>query len=111
MLTPEALARFQASDDVPEFVLVPFLGIFVAIGSFMMGLGVRTKAAFPILFGGFFSGLPMLMALLVMFTVALFTLVPFWLAMAAWGYRLGGRAKWRDTFRSGKGGGGASGRW
>ncbi len=47
------------------------------------------------------------MALLVMFTVALFTLVPFWLAMAAWGYRLGGRAKWRDTFRSGKGGGGS----
>jgi len=108
VLTAEELARFnQSSDEVPVLVLVPFLGIFVAIGSFMVGMGLRTKAAFPILFGGFFSGLPMLMGLLVMFTVTLFTLAPFWLAMAAWGYRLGGRAKWRDTFRPGKGGGGS----
>ena len=57
----------------------------------MVGMGLRTKTAFPILFGAFFSGMPMLMALLVMFTVTLFTLVPFWFAMAAWGYRLGGR--------------------
>ena len=111
MLTPEELARFNSasSDDVPVFILVPFLGIFVAIGSFMVGLGLRTKTAFPILFGGFFSGLPMLMALLVMFTVTLFTLAPFWVAMAAWGYRLGGREKWKDTFRPGKGGGTSGG--
>lgn len=108
VLSPEELARFNnSSDDAPVWVLVPFLGIFVAIGSFMVGLGLRTKAAFPILFGSFFSGLPMLMGLLVMFTVTLFTLAPFWVAMAAWGYRLGGRAKWRDTFRAGKGGGGS----
>jgi len=108
VLTPEELARFNnASSDAPVWVLVPFLGIFVAIGAFMVGLGLRTKAAFPILFGGFFSGLPMLMALLVMFTVTLFTLAPFWMVMAAWGYRLGGRAKWRDSFRSGKGKGGS----
>ena len=106
VLTPDELARFNGSSDAPVFVLVPFLGIFVAIGAFMVGLGFRTKAAFPILFGSFFSGLPMLMALIVMFTVTLFTLAPFWMAMAAWGYRLGGRMKWRDTFRSGKGGGG-----
>ena len=111
VLTPEELARFNSasSDDVPVFILVPFLGIFVAIGSFMVGMGLRTKTAFPILFGGFFSGLPMLMALLVMFTVTLFTLAPFWVAMAAWGYRLGGREKWKDTFRPGKGGGTSGG--
>lgn len=108
VLSPEELERFNESqDDVPVFVLVPFLGIFVAIGSFMVGLGLRTKAVFPILFGSFFSGMPMAMALLIMFTVTLFTLVPFWLAMAAWGYRMGGRAKWRDSFRQGKGGGGS----
>ena len=107
VLSPDELAKFNdTSSDVPVFILVPFLGMFVAIGSFMVGLGLRTKAAFPILFGGFFSGLPMLMAMLVMFTVTLFTLLPFWFAMAAWGYRLGGRAKWHDTFRSGKGSGG-----
>ena len=107
VLTLDELARLDGSSDAPVFVLVPFLGIFVAIGAFMVGLGFRTRAAFPILFGGFFSGLPMLMALIVMFTVTLFTLAPFWLAMAAWGYRLGGRAKWKDTFRPGKGGGGS----
>lgn len=105
VLTPEELARFNESSDVPVFVLVPFLGIFVAIGSFMVGMGLRSKAAFPIMFGGFFSGIPMSMALVVMFTVTLFTLLPFWFAMAAWGYWLGGRAKWKDTFRPGKGGG------
>lgn len=110
VLTPEELARFNdQSSDVPVFVLIPFLGLFVAIGSFMVGLGLRTKTGFPILFGGFFSGLPMLMALLVMFTVTLFTLLPFWFAMAAWGYQLGGRAKWKDTFRPGKGGKGGKG--
>ncbi|MFA5909586.1 MAG: TPM domain-containing protein [Vicinamibacterales bacterium] len=112
VLTPEELARFnQSSDEPPVFVLVPFLGIFVAIGSFMIGLGFRTKAVFPILFGGFFAGLPMLMALLVIFTAALFTLVPLALAMAVVGFRLGGRASWRDSFRppKGKGGGKSSG--
>jgi len=108
VLTPEELARFaDASGEPPVLILVPFLGIFVAIGSFMVGLGLRTKTAFPVLFGSFFSGLPMLMALIMMFTVALFTLVPFWLAMAVWGYRLGGRAKWKDTFRQGKNRGGS----
>jgi uncharacterized protein len=109
VLTPEELARFNGSDDPPAWILVPFLGIFVAIGALMVGLGVRTKAVFPILFGGFFSGLPMLMALVVLFTVTLFTLAPFWVAMAVVGYRLGGRDKWRDLFRSGKGG--AGGGW
>ena len=108
VLSPEELARFNnSSDDPPVWVLVPFLGIFVAIGSFMVGFGIRTKVAFPILFGGFFSGLPMLMALIIMFTVTLYTLLPFWFAMAAWGFRLGGREKLRDTFRSGKGRGGS----
>lgn len=106
VLSPEELARFNdSSDDVPVWVLVPFLGMFVAIGSFMLGLGLRTKTVFPILFGGLFSGIPMLMALLLMFTVTLFTLLPFWFAMAVTGYLLGGRKKWKDSFRPGKGGG------
>jgi uncharacterized protein len=108
VLSPEELARFNdATGAAPVFILVPFLGIFVAIGTFMIGLGLRTKAVFPILFGSFFAGMPMLMGFLVMFTVTLFTLLPFGVAMLAWGYLLGGRLKWRDTFRSGKGGGGS----
>ncbi len=108
IVTPAQLARFaDSASKPPVFIMVPFLGIFVAIGAFMVGLGLRTKAAFPILFGSFFSGLPMLMGLIVMFTVTLFTLAPFWLAIAGWGYHLGGRAKWKDTFRPGKGRGGS----
>lgn len=110
VLTPEELARFNESrDEVPVFVLVPFLGLFIAIGSFMVGLGVRSKTGFPVLFGGLFSGIPMLMALLVMFSTTLVTLVPLWLGMATWGYRMGGRPKWRDSFREGKGGKGGKG--
>ena len=110
VLSPEELARVNdSSSDAPVWILVPFLGVFVGIGSFMVGLGFRTKAGFPILFGGFFSGLPMLMALIIMFTVTLFTLLPFWFAMAVTGYRLGGREKWKDSFRPGKGGGSGSG--
>lgn len=106
VLTPEELARFnQSSDEVPVFILVPFMGIFIAIGSFMVGLGLRSKTGFPILFGGLFSGIPMLMSMLVMFGVALMTLVPLWLAMATWGYRMGGRDNWKNAFRPGKGGG------
>ncbi|MDP3719284.1 MAG: TPM domain-containing protein [Acidobacteriota bacterium] len=111
VLSPEELARFNdSSNDVPVWILVPFLGMFIGIGSFMFGLGLRTKTVFPILFGGLFSGIPMLMALLVMFTVTLYTLAPLWLAMAATGYWLGSRKKWKDSFRPGKGGGkGSSG--
>ncbi|MDP2389803.1 MAG: TPM domain-containing protein, partial [Acidobacteriota bacterium] len=111
VLSPEELARFnESSNDPTVWILVPFLGMFIAIGSFMLGLGLRTKTVFPILFGGLFSGIPMLMALLVMFTVTLYTLAPLWLAMAVTGYRLGSREKWKESFRPGKGGGkGSSG--
>jgi len=71
----------------------------------------RTKTAFPILFGSFFAGLPMATALLVIFTVTLFTLAPFGVAMMVLGYRLGGRDKWKDTVRPGKGTGGRGNGW
>lgn len=106
-LSPDELRRFNQSSngDVPVFLLVPFLGMFVGIGSFMFGLGLRTKTGFPVLFGSMFSGIPMLMALLVMFTVTLYTLAPLWVVMAVTGYVLGGRDKFKDSFRPGKGGG------
>jgi uncharacterized protein len=118
VLTPEELARLNTPR--PQWAMVPFLGIFVFIGSFMVGLGLRTKAVFPILFGGFFSGMPMAMAVLVTAKTALFALGPLWLLVASFGYWLGGRDKWKDAFRPGKssgksgwvmgGGSGGSGR-
>ena len=108
VLTPEELARFNesSSNDEAAQVLIPFLGLFVAIGSFMVGGGIRTKSIFPLLFGGMFGGLPLLLSLGIAFTVSLFTLFPLALAMAVWGYRLGARASLRDSLRKGKSDGG-----
>jgi uncharacterized protein len=110
VLTPEELARLNTPK--PQWAMVPFFGIFVLIGSFMVGLGLRTKAIVPILFGAFFGGMPMAIAVSVTDKTALLALGPVWLAMASFAYWLGGREKWKDAFRPGKGGrGGKSSGW
>jgi uncharacterized protein len=101
VLTPEELARFNQSsgNDFPEWAIIPFFGLFVTIGFGMMGIGLRTKTGFPLLFGSLFGGMPMLMSLAFIGTLALFTLLPWALFVFVMGYRLGGREKWRDAFR------------
>jgi uncharacterized protein len=143
VLTPEELAKFNESGgdggDAPVWIIVPFMGLFVGIGFFMLGAGLKTKAGFPVLFGGFFGGMPLLMGLGVVFWPALFTLLPLALAMLVVGFRKGKHSTWRgegapatgwvmgdnssdsgssssssssDSFGGGSsGGGGASGRW
>jgi uncharacterized protein len=111
VLTPDELARFNQStgDDFPEWAIVPFFGIFVTIGFGMMGIGLRTKTGFPLLFGSLFGGMPMLMSLAFIGMLAWFTLVPWAIFMFIMGYRLGGREKWRNAFRDSGGGKGGSG--
>jgi len=114
VLTPEELAAFNDSnsgDDMPVFIIVPFFGLFVTIGFGMIGIGIRTKTGFPLLFGSFFGGMPLLMSLAFIGRLSMFTLVPWALAMFVLGYRLGGRKSWRNAFRdtNGKGGSGSSG--
>ena len=105
VLTPEELARFNQSnsgDEMPMWALIPFLGIFVTIGFGMMGVGVRTKTAFPLLFGSLFGGMPMLMSLIA--GLLGFSVLLAWaIFMFIIGYRLGGRQSWRDSFRGTKG--------
>ena len=112
VLTPEELARFNesSSDDAPAWIIIPFLGMFVAIGFFMIGAGLRTRTGFPLLFGGMFGGMPLLISLGIVFTLALFTLFPLALGMAIVGYRMGARAWMRDAFRP-KGKKGSGGGW
>lgn len=112
VLTPAELARFnqESSTDAPAWLIIPFLGLFVAIGFFMIGAGIRTKTGFPLLFGGAFGGMPLLMSLLIVSTLALFTLFPLALVMAVYGYRMGARASVRDAFRP-KGKKGSGGGW
>ncbi|HJU43401.1 MAG TPA: TPM domain-containing protein [Vicinamibacterales bacterium] len=111
VLTPEELARFNEGDDFPEWALIPFFGMFVTIGFGMMGIGVRTKTGFPLLFGGLFGGTPLLMSLAAAGMPAWMILLPWALFVFVIGYRLGGRQSWRDAFRSGGKGGGSSSGW
>jgi uncharacterized protein len=113
VLTPEELARFNESGggDFPEWALIPFFGLFVTIGFGMVGVGVRTKTGFPLLFGSFFGGMPLMMSLAFAGLLAWFILLPWALFVFAMGYRLGGRQSWRDAFRNGSGKGGSGGGW
>lgn len=99
VLTPEELAKFNESggDDgePPVWIIIPFMGLFVGIGFFMLGAGLKTKTGFPLLFGGFFGGMPLLMGLGIVFWTAAFTLLPLAVAMAVLGYRKGKRSTWR----------------
>ena len=66
MLTPEELAKFNegnSGDDVPLLIAIPFFGLFVTIGFGMLGVGLRSKTGFPLLFGSLFGGMPLLMSL------------------------------------------------
>ena len=100
VLTPEELAKFnESADDFPVWIIVPFMGLFVAIGFTMVGVGLRTKTGFPLLFGGFFGGMPLTMALIFATGVASVTLVPLALGMAFLGFRLGARESWKNAFR------------
>ena len=115
VLTAEELAKFNEtnSDEAPAWIIIPFLGLFVTIGFTMIGLGLRTKTGFPLLFGSFFGGMPLLLALGILTAVASVTLLPLALGMAVVGFRLGGRESWKNAFRNsaGKGGNGSSGGW
>ena len=56
-----------SSSDLPiEWVLVPFFGLFVAIGFGMGGSGVGARALGPIFFGIVFGGVPWLISFLLM---------------------------------------------
>jgi uncharacterized protein len=115
VLTAEELAKFNetGANEAPAWIIIPFMGLFVAIGFTMVGVGLRTKTGFPLLFGGFFGGMPLLMALGIVTGVASVTLLPLALGMTVLGFRLGGRESWRDAFRNkgGKGGKGSGGGW
>lgn len=116
VLTPEELAAFNegGAGDFPTWIMIPFFGLFVAIGFGMLGVGLRTRTGFPVMFGSFFGGMPLLMSLAFLGRLSLMTLVPLALFMTWLGMRLGKRPSWRDAFRNSGGGnrgGGSSSGW
>ncbi len=112
VLSAEEIARLNDAglpEDEPWWILVPFMGLFVAIGSVLAGVGLRTKTGFPLLFGSLFGGMPLLMALTMIPRLGAVTLVPLAIGMSYLGYRLGKRESWRDAFRNTKGTGSGGG--
>jgi uncharacterized protein len=113
VVTAEELAALEesASDEAPLWLTIPFFGLFVGIGFFMSGVGIGSKTGFPLLFGSFFGGMPLLMSLL--FNAPVFVLGPLAVAAFAYGYRTGRRKPaWVTEMRATNGGGrGSGGGW
>ena len=66
-----------------------FLSLFVAIGAFIVGLGIRTRKVPLILFGGFFGGIPFLMGFMMAAPIAPIIHLPLGLIMTIVGWRAG----------------------
>lgn len=103
VLTPEELRALDeaAEDRPPRWLMVPFFGLFIAIGGFMAGIGLGSKTGFPLLFGGLFGGIPFLMSLVPFFNASIWILGPLAAGMFAYGY-VKGRAKpaWVQDLRA-----------
>jgi uncharacterized protein len=119
VLSAEEIARLNdagraGNDEPPAWIIIPFFGLFVGIGFTMLGIGLRGKVGFPVLFGSLFGGMPLMMSLAFLGRLSLVTLVPFAVLALFYGFRLGAKKSVRDSFRNqgGKGkGGGSSGGW
>ena len=111
-LTAEERAAFDgASDRPPSIVMTPFFGLFIALGALALGVGMRTKTVFPLIWGGMFGGIPMIMALIPFFNARLWVVMPLALGMFAFGWVKGGSPSWRASMRgAAAGAGGKRGR-
>lgn len=103
-LTPEqrqALAAAESPRTDPKllFVLVPFLSIFVIIGTVFAGLGARVKSIGPLVFGSFFAGVPLAMSALTDIPIAFWILLVVAIVSFAAGWKAGGRPGARGTMR------------
>lgn len=114
-LSTEERSAFDGTNDrPPSLVTTPFFGLFIALGALALGVGFRTKTVFPLIWGGLFGGIPMLMALIPFFNAKLWVVVPVALGMFALGWVKGGTESWCTVTRGsgrqkkGEGGRGAS---
>lgn len=98
------------SDGAPAWLTIPFLGIFIAIGFFALGIGLRSKTFFPVIWGGLFGGIPFIMSLVPALNASTWILGPLALGMLALGLRKGNSPMFVGALRpSGKSGGGVMG--
>ncbi len=99
-LTADERAAFDGTDDrPPSIVTTPFFGLFIALGALALGVGFRTKTVFPLIWGGLFGGIPMLMALIPFFNAKLWVILPIAVGMFALGWVKGATESWRSSLR------------
>lgn len=98
------------SDEPSVWFVVPFLSLFVALGTFGFGVGLRTKTFFPVIWGGLFGGVPLVLALSMSTLVSGMILCPLALGMMLWGFAKGKSPGWSTALR-GRRKSGASDGW
>jgi uncharacterized protein len=113
VLTAEERAALDASasGEPPVWLMIPFFGLFIVIGFFMLGAGLGSKTVFPVLFGSLFGGMPLLMSMVPFFNASIYVLGPLALACAAMGFRNGRRSPaWIASMRAESGRGKGKGK-
>lgn len=100
VLTPEDIRALRESENrPPAYFVIPFFGVFVAIGGFAFGAGLRSKTVFPLIFGALFGGLPLTMSLVPAFNAPFWIIATLGAVMMAWGYAKGRSLSWTQTLR------------
>lgn len=99
------------NQEPPLLFIIPFLGLFVFIGSFAMGLGLRTRTFGTLIFGGMFGGVPWVFLAVLHSAIAVAILGSLGLAALALGFVKGRSEFWKDTLRAKKRGSSDDGGW
>lgn len=80
----------ESYQDLPAWGAILFFSVFVGLGFFMFGAGLRSKTFFPIVWGSFFGGLPLLISLAVVSGIGAKLILPvFGFLMTCLGWRVG----------------------
>ena len=95
-----------AVEGPPAIVMTLFFGLFLSVGTFMLAVGLRARAAFPVLFGSVFGGIPGLMAIFPFFNVHWAVLAPVLGVIFVFAFIKAGNERWRAIARDQKGSGG-----
>ena len=83
-------------------VVVPFMGLFVAIAAFFAGTGISTRTVGPLAFAALFGGIPLALATAFLSWWWVAVLVLFGGVVMAFGHRVGRSPYWLGMLRSGK---------
>ncbi|HEY6509991.1 MAG TPA: TPM domain-containing protein, partial [Vicinamibacterales bacterium] len=86
-------------DVLPVVVVVPFFAVFVALGGFTAGVGLRTRTIAPLVAASLFTAIPLVIAAM-MSPASLAALLPLELLALWFGYHQGRSEYWKRTLRA-----------